>query len=168
MLRPSSVFVVSALLVAGAVSAEAQTTYYRSIGDAPDYTTGTVTAINGETCVVGSLGVQWKTENRGRGDRISIAGTPYTILSVDAENELTLTAPYTDPTTFTASYTISRKFGMLKGWEDCIEATALIRNDLDRAMFRHGDCFIGGDSPNLVLAEEPCCVRALCLWSAPS
>ena len=76
-----------------------------------------------ETYVIGSLDVQWKTENRGRGDRINIAFTDYTILSVDAENELTLTAPYGGTTTFTEPYTISRKFQKLKGWEECIEAT---------------------------------------------
>ena len=132
MLRLSFLFAVGALLVAAAVSAAPPTTYYRSIGDALDYTTGTVTAVNGETYVIGSLDVEWKTENRGRGDAITIpcpnppacsGGTDYTILSVDAENELTLTAPYTGATTFTLPYMISRKFQKLKGWEDCIEAT---------------------------------------------
>ena len=122
MLRSSFVFAVGALLVAGAVSAAPPTTHYRSIGDRADYGTvevegpgTTVTAVNGETYVIGSLDAQWKTANRGRGDRISIAGTPYTILSVDAENELTLTQPYAEPTTFSAPYTISRKFQKLKG-----------------------------------------------------
>ncbi len=119
MPRFSVVLALSALFLAAGPSG-AQTTHYRSIGSALDYTTGTVTAVNGETCVVGSLDLQWKTANRGRGDRIVIGGMPYTILSVDAENELTLTQPYTDPTTFTALYTISRKFGMLKDWDDCI------------------------------------------------
>ena len=128
MLRSSFVFAVGALLVAGAVSAAPPTTHYRSIGDRADYGTvevegpgTTVTTVNGETYVIGSLDAQWKTANRGRGDRISIAGTPYTILSVDAENELTLTQPYAEPTTFSAPYTISRKFQKLKGWDDCIE-----------------------------------------------
>ena len=122
MLRSSFVFAVSALLVAAAASS-APTTHYRSIGNAANYTTGTVTAVNGETYVIGSIDVQWKMGNRGRGDRISIAGTPYTILSVDAENELTLTAPYAGATTFGAAYTISRKFQRLRDWEDCLEAT---------------------------------------------
>ena len=99
MLRSRFVFAVGALLVAATVAP--QITHYRSIGSALDYTTGTVTAVNGETYVVGSLDVQWKTANRGRGDRINIASTDYTILSVDAENELTLTARYTGTTTFT-------------------------------------------------------------------
>ena len=120
MPRFSVVLALSALFLAAGPSG-AQTTHYRSIGSALDYTTGTLTAVNGETYVVGSLDVQWRTANRGRGDSIDIGGTPYTILSVDAENELTLTAPYTGATTFTAPYTISRKFQKLKGWEDCIQ-----------------------------------------------
>ena len=118
MLRPSFVFVVGARLVAGAVFAAPPTTYYRSIGSAPDYATGTVTAINGETCVVGSLDVQWKTANRGRGDRIIIAGTDYTILSVDAENELTLTTTVSG--NFTGAYNIARQFTTLQEGEDSI------------------------------------------------
>ncbi len=120
MPRFSVVLALSALFLAAGPSG-AQTTHYRSIGSALDYTTGTLTAVNGETYVVGLLDVQWRTANRGRGDSIDIGGTPYTILSVDAENELTLTAPYTGATTFTAPYTISRKFQKLKGWEDCIQ-----------------------------------------------
>lgn len=120
MLRSSFVIAFSALLAAAAASAAPPTTHYRSIGAASDYSTGTVTAVNGETHVIGSLDTQWKTANRGRGDRITIAGVDYTIFTVDAENELTLTAPFTDPTTFAAAYTISRKFKMLRDWELCI------------------------------------------------
>ena len=128
MLRSSFVFAVGALFVAGALSAAPPTTHYRSIGSRADYGTievegsgTTVTAVNGETYVIGSLGVQWKTANRGRGDRITIASVDYTILSVDAENELTLTEPYGGPTTFTSTYTISRKFKKLNDWDNCIE-----------------------------------------------
>ena len=139
MLRPSFVIAVGALLVARAVSAAPPTTYYRSIGSAPNYTTGTVTAVNGETYVVGSLGVQWKTANHGRGDSIDIGGTPYTIFSVDAENELTLTQPYAGATTFTQPYTISRKFGRLEDWEECIQNL--------------GGCF-GVSTPSLVADDR--------------
>lgn len=120
MLRPSFVIAFIALLAAAGVSAAPPTTHYRSIGDAPDYTTGTVTAVNGETYVIGSLDVQWQTANRGRGDRVRIAGVDYTIFSVDAENELTLTEPFAEPTTFAAPYRILRKFKLLRDWEDCI------------------------------------------------
>lgn len=121
MLRLRALLALGACLVA--VSASAQTRYYRSIGSAPDYSTGTVTAVNGETFVIGSPSVQWRTANRGRGDRIEIGGTPYTILSVDAENELTLTQPYAGSTTFGASYIIKRKFQTLNDWENCIEGS---------------------------------------------
>ena len=126
MLRRSFVIAIALVVVSAVASAAPPpSTYYRSIGSAPDYTTGTVTAINSETHIIGSLNVQWKSANRGRGDKIHIAGADYTILSVDAENELTLTAPYTGPTTYAEPYTISRKFQKLVDWEDCIEAAAL-------------------------------------------
>ncbi len=126
MLRYGAVPALCALLVAVGVSAAPPTTHYRSIGAAADYTSGTVTAVNGETHVIGSPTVNWKTANRGRGDRIDLAGVPYTILSVDAENELTLTQPYAGATTFAEPYTIARKFKMLKDWEECVEGTVIV------------------------------------------
>jgi hypothetical protein len=121
LLRLRSLLVMCAVVAPAAVSA-VPTTHYRSIGSASDYTTGTVTAVNGETHVIGSLDVQWKTANRGRGDKLTIAGMDYTILSVDAENELTLTQPYAGPTTYAEPYTIARKFKRLVDWENCVEA----------------------------------------------
>ena len=55
------------------------TLHFRSIGTAADYFAGTVTATCGSTLVTGS-GVQtWLGANRGRGDRIDIGGTDYTV-----------------------------------------------------------------------------------------
>ena len=99
-------------------------THYRSIGTALDYSVGTVSVMNGETHVIGTLDVKWRTENRGRGDRITIGGVDYTIFSVDAENELTLTAPYAGLTSSGVTYTIARKFSKLKDWADCIQNIA--------------------------------------------
>ena len=94
---------------------------YRSIGTAPAYTTGDVTATLGSTIVTGTGA--WVGANRGRGDHIDINGNQYTILSVDSETQLTLTSPaiatYTGPL-----YTISRQFGTLAAWEQCISGGA--------------------------------------------
>ena len=94
---------------------------YRSIGTAPAYTTGDVTATLGSTIVTGTGA--WVGANRGRGDHIDINGNQYTILSVDSETQLTLTSPaiatYMGPL-----YTISRQFGTLAAWEQCISGGA--------------------------------------------
>lgn len=133
MLRLSAASALSAVLMSVGVSAAPPppppTTYYRSIGSKPDYNVGTVTAVTGETHVIGSPGVQWKTANRGRGDRIDIAGVDYTIYSVDAENELTLTAGYVGATTYSEPYNISRKFPMLTNWVQCIEGSLVVLPD---------------------------------------
>ena len=95
----------------------AVTVNYRSIGIAPAYTTGDVTANLGSTIVTGTGA--WVTANRGRGDHIDINGNQYTILSVDSEMQLTLTSPAI--ATFTGPlYTISRQFTTLQAWETCI------------------------------------------------
>ncbi len=90
---------------------------HRSIGTAPAYTTGDVTATLGSPIVTGTGA--WVAANRGRGDHIDINGNQYTILSVDSETQLTLTSPaiatYTGPL-----YTISRQFTTLQAWYDCI------------------------------------------------
>ena len=93
-------------------------TNYRSIGTAPDYTVGTVNATNGSALVTGT-GTAWRTANRGKGDWIVIDGGNYTILSVDSEVQLTLTAPFTG---ITGSYAtdIKRHFTTLLAWEACI------------------------------------------------
>ena len=96
-------------------------TNYRSIGTAPDYATGTITAMAGSAVVTGT-GTAWKAANRGRGDRINIEGTDYTILSVDSESQLTLTNAFGGTTGAGKSYTISRQFATLQVWEDCISA----------------------------------------------
>lgn len=121
--------VIAALVVSGfAAHAAAQTINYRSIGTALDDTTGTVTATSGSPIVTGSGTQTWKTLNRGRGDRITISGVDYTILSVDTETQLTLTSNYAGGTGSLKPYTIARKFkgGASAGqalidWEDCID-----------------------------------------------
>ena len=96
-------------------------TFYRSIGAAADYSVGTVHVLNGETLVVGDpVMALWRSARRGRGDRITIAGVDYTVLSVDAENEITLSSPYLGPSSAGVPYTISRKFKQIVDWTGCI------------------------------------------------
>ncbi len=92
--------------------------WYRSIGTAPDYVAGTVSATAGSAIVTGT-GVAWQSANRGRGDRIDIGGTDYVILSVDSEAQLTLTQPAA--TSFSGPYTISRQYPTMPAWEDCVD-----------------------------------------------
>ena len=97
------------------------TCHLRSIGAAADYTDGIgVSATNGSVVVTGS-GTTWQTANRGPGDRITIAGTPYTVLAVDSEASLRLTSPFTGATGPGQAYTIARKFADPSAWEDCID-----------------------------------------------
>ncbi len=92
--------------------------FYRSIGTAANDTTGTVTVASGSTSVTGA-GTAWKTNNRGRGDRITIGANSYVILSVSSDTQLTLASPALAAATSSA-YTIARQFTTLQGWEDCI------------------------------------------------
>ena len=93
-------------------------TNYRSIGTAADYVAGTVNATNGSAVVTGT-GTAWRTANRGIGDWITINGGDYTILSVDSEVQLTLTASFVG-TTGPYATDIRRHFTTLQEWEDCI------------------------------------------------
>ena len=108
------------------VAFNAATTYHRSIGTRDNYGTvgpeglgTTVTATNGSATVTGS-GTAWKTANRGRGDRIRIDGTDYTILWINSATELILTSSFTGTTGSGKTYTIARQFMTLQAWEDCI------------------------------------------------
>ena len=103
------------------------THHFRSIGIRDDYGTAevegpgtTVTATNGSAIVSGA-GTMWLVANRGRGDRITIGGVDYTILSVDSANLLTLTDVFAGTSGSGKSYTIARKFDTLAQWEDCID-----------------------------------------------
>ena len=96
---------------------EALNVNYRSIGIAPDYTNGSIDAFAGSAVVTGSTTL-WQSANRGRGDRIDINGTDYTILRVDSETQLTLTEPVAG--NHSGIYEISRQFTTLQAWEDCI------------------------------------------------
>ncbi len=89
------------------------TVNYRSIGTVTNYTTGTIDATKG-SAVVDGTGTSWQMANRGRGDRIQINGTDYTILSIDSETQLTLTVPVSG--SYTGIYTISRQFLTLQAW----------------------------------------------------
>jgi hypothetical protein len=80
-----------------AAFARSTRTNYRSIGTAANYSLNTVTATNGSAVVTGDT-TAWKSANRGRGDRINIAGADYTVRSVDSETQLTLTSSYLGPT----------------------------------------------------------------------
>jgi len=95
------------------------TTSYRSIGIAPDYTSGAVAATNGSVVVTGS-GTAWRTANRGRGDRIRIDTADYTIDHVISNTQLELTKPFTGFTGTGKPYVISRQYTTLQAWEDCI------------------------------------------------
>jgi hypothetical protein len=95
-------------------------TNYRSIGTAANYSLNTVTATNGSAVVTGDT-TAWKSANRGRGDRINIAGVDYTVRSVDSETQLTLTSSYLGPSGPGKAYTIARQFTTLAAWEDCID-----------------------------------------------
>jgi len=108
---------------------------YRSIGTALDYSDGTVMANLNSEIVIGS-GTQWRTEKRGRGDRIRIDAVDYTILDVDSETQLTLTSPFLGTPGPGKSHLISRQFPSPDAWEDCING---------------GPCtFFPVSSPNLV------------------
>ncbi len=95
-------------------------TSYGSIGTAPNYTTGLVSATNGSAIVTGA-GTSWLSANRGRGDRIQIDATNYTVLSVDSETQLTLTGPFLGVSGSSKPYTLSRQYASLPAWEDCID-----------------------------------------------
>jgi len=105
-------------------------TNYRSIGTAADRSTvggdGTVEPFPGTDLVI-DTGTQWQTWNRGRGDVITISGTPYTVLAVDTNTQLRLTTPFTGAVGPGQSYTIARQFtgataeAALVAWETCID-----------------------------------------------
>jgi hypothetical protein len=66
-----------------------------------------------------SLGPGWVTENRGRGDRLTVDGNDYVIAAVVSNDALELVSPAL--TTYTGtSYTIARQFTTLQGWENCV------------------------------------------------
>ncbi len=94
---------------------------YRSIGTRANYGTGTVFATQGSRIVTGEGGTLWRSNNRGRGDVIVIAGVPYTVRSVLAEDRLTLVSPYAAGTGGGKGYSIQRQFADLPSWENCID-----------------------------------------------
>ena len=81
-----------------------------------------MTATKGSPTVTAS-GTSWQTDNRGRGDRITINSVNYTILFVDAEDQLTLTTAFTGATGSYGSTTIARKFATLWDWFECVDST---------------------------------------------
>ncbi len=106
----------------------AVTVNYRSIGTAADYSANTVTTTNGSPLVTGDTTL-WSTNNRGRGDVITIpcpnpptctGGTDYTVLRVDSETQLTLTMNFSGTDGPGLTYTISRQYTTLQAWETCI------------------------------------------------
>lgn len=103
----------------------------RSIGTAGPYSAGSVSATNG-SAIVDGVGTLWRTNNRGRGDRLTIpcpdpptctGGVDYTILGVDSETRLRLTSPF-QAATSSYTYTIRRKFNLVQSWENCISGGA--------------------------------------------
>ncbi len=63
-------------------------------------------------------------QNRGRGDRINIAGVDYTVLKVESDTRLYLVGVYAGATA-TVNYTISRKFTTPAIWADCVDGPGL-------------------------------------------
>ncbi len=107
-------------------------TYHRSIGTAANRSSpadGTVEPTPNSNVVLGT-GTQWVTWNRGRGDVITIGGTPYTVLGVDSDTQLRLTIPFTGAGGPGQSYTITRAFWnasaetAFSNWETCIDGPA--------------------------------------------
>jgi len=135
---------------------------YRSIGTRANYGTTeaegpgtTVAATNGSAAVVGA-GTAWITANRGRGDRITIQGVDYTVLSVASETSLTLASPYAGATGSGKTYVIARKFADLISWEDCIDGPpgvacpavtnpSLIVENRSEVGVAYNDSFLAGD-----------------------
>ncbi len=118
---PASFYAVGGETAAG-VALPAYTVNLRSIGSGGSYGVGTVNATLGSV-VVDGVGTLWKTNNRGRGDRITINAVDYTILAVESETRLRLTSPFTSATN-SYTYTIARKFGDPQSWENCVSGGA--------------------------------------------
>ena len=118
---PAGFYAVGGETAAG-VPLATYTVNLRSIGTAADYVTGTVNATLGSVIVDG-VGTLWRTNNRGRGDRITINAVDYTILAVESETRLRLTSPFTSATSSYA-YTIARKFATPQAWENCVSGGA--------------------------------------------
>jgi len=99
----------------------------RSIGSKGNsfYGAGTVSATQGSWLVTGS-GTSWKDPavNCGRGDRININGTDYTILAVMSDTQLRLASVFTGTDGSGLSHSISRKFTTFQAWESCVSAGA--------------------------------------------
>jgi hypothetical protein len=99
----------------------------RSIGSKGNnyYSAGTVSATNGSWLVTGS-GTSWQDPavNCGRGDRINIDGTDYTILTVTSSTQLRLSSVFTGTSGSGKAYTISRKFTTFQAWENCVDGGA--------------------------------------------
>ena len=99
--------------------------YYRSVGN-----TGTVVGpgasgldvVNGST-QVDAPSAQWVTNDRGRGDVITIAGVNYMVQTVASETRLYLSEAYQGATGNVASgqVQIRRQFATLADWESCID-----------------------------------------------
>lgn len=98
---------------------------YRSISSRPNYGSGSVTATNGSRVVDATAGVQWVTNNRGRGDRIVFTAdggqNAYTVEAVLSETQLLLTYPYQGTSGSLKPYSLERKFVGMWDWERCIE-----------------------------------------------
>ncbi len=101
---------------------------YRSIGTAPNDTTGTLTATNGSANVTGT-GTSWDGNNRGRGDVITICDDPpgcssntnYVVASVGSGTSLQLTTAYAGPSGAGKTFTVRRQFSTFAAWEDCVD-----------------------------------------------
>jgi uncharacterized delta-60 repeat protein len=98
----------------------AATTYYRSIGTAPDLVdAGPITVTAGSAVVTKSGGPGWKAQNRGRGDVLIVGANTYMVGSVVSDDMLTLAS--LPSAGYSGAYTIARQFSTLQAWENCID-----------------------------------------------
>ncbi len=97
----------------------------RSIGSkGNNFYSGTLSATQGSWLVT-DPGASFKDPavNCGRGDKITIDGTDYTILGVGSNTQLRLSSVYTG-TGGSKTYSISRKFTTLQAWWNCVRDSA--------------------------------------------
>jgi len=115
--------------------------HYRSIGTA-SYGGGSVTVPNGSSVVAGSA-TFWLTANRGAGDRITIQGQDYYVLSVNSESQLTLEFPYTGPPG-TWTYSMARAFPTLQDWENARQGDLVGENRREVGVAYKDSAFTSG------------------------
>jgi hypothetical protein len=75
----------------------------------PIYSTGTITATNGSSAIVGS-GTAWSTNNVGKFSTLKIGIQEYTITAINSDTSITISGTFTGTTGAGKAYTIRRNF----------------------------------------------------------